>query len=214
MGVVLGHSSVVLLPRRVLAWPEMSRLVRPTSLLFVLALLLSSLGCAAAHYQVVSRSGPPSALVGLTAVYVQFDSSHVAISDKNMTEEQWLASREKDEHRQNYLESKNSANVGFGEGLAEALAGTTVSIGQAPAGAMQMTVSYIFWEEGLYAGVVAWPSRVTARVIFSRDGVTVDEIEVNTYENASVFTPAPTQRFHTCGQRLGLYAAEFVRDSR
>jgi hypothetical protein len=160
------------------------------------------------------RSGPPSALTGLTAVWVQYDSSYVAISDKNMTEEQWLATREKEEHRQIYLDSKNAANVGFAEGLAGGLAGVAINPGQAPAGAIQITVSYIFWEEGMYAGVVAWPSRATARVIFSRDGQTVDEIEVSTTENASVFTPAAAQRLHTCGQRLGQYAAEYVRAVR
>ncbi len=179
--------------------------------MFVLALALASLACVPAHYAVIKQSGPPSALTGASAVWVQYDSSHVAISDKNMTEEQWLATREKDEHRQIYLDSKNSANVGFAEGFAAGLAGVQINPGQAPAGAIQITVSYLFWEEGMYAGVVAWPSKATARVIFSRDGQTVDEIEVSSAENASVFTPAPQQRFHTLGQRLGEYAAEYVR---
>ena len=75
------------------ASPEMSRRVRFPSLLLVLALGLSSLACVP-HYQVIAKSGPPSALVGLGAVWVQYDYSHVAISDKRMSEEQWLASRE------------------------------------------------------------------------------------------------------------------------
>jgi hypothetical protein len=191
----------------------MSRLVRLPSLLFALVLAFASLACFP-HYQVVSKSGPPSALIGLAEVWVQYDYGHVAISDKRMTEEQWLASREKDEHRHNYLESKDQANYGFAEGLAMGLAGLRVNPGQAPAGAIQITVSYLEWEEGMYAGVVAWPSKATARVIFTRDGQTLDEIEVSTAENASVFTAAPQGRFHTLGQRLGQYAAEFVRNAR
>jgi hypothetical protein len=199
----MAHGSVI----------EMSRLIRLPSLLFSLMLALTSLACFP-HYQVVSHSGPPSALIGLQAVWVQYDSSFVAISDKRMSEEQWLASREKDGHRQNYLESKDQANYGFAEGLAMGLAGLRVNPGQAPAGAIQITVSYLEWEEGMYAGVVAWPSKATARVIFTRDGQTLDEIEVRSYENASVFTAAPQGRFHTLGQRLGQYAAEFVRNAR
>jgi hypothetical protein len=195
---------------RVVASIEMSRLVRFPSLLLVLALGLSSLACFP-HYQVISKSGPPSALVGLGAVWVQYDYSHVAISDKRMTEEQWLASREKDEHRQTYLETKDSANVGFAEGLAKGLAGVQINPGQAPAGAIQITVTFTEWEEGMYAAVVAWPSKATARVIFTRDGQTLDEIEVRSAENASLYTPAPQQRLHTVGQRLGQYAAEYVR---
>lgn len=172
------------------------------------------MACAVPHYQVIKRSGPPSALVGLSAVWLQYDYSHVAISDKNMSEEQWLATREKEEHRQIYLETKNSADVGFAEGLAAGLAGVAINPGQAPPGAIQITVTYLFWDEGMYAGVVAWPSKATARVIFTRDGETLDEIEVSTAENASVFTPAPQQRFHTCGQRLGQYAAEYVLAAR
>jgi hypothetical protein len=196
----MAHGSVV----------EMSRLARLSSLLFVLVLALTSAACFVPHYQVISKSGPPSALVGLGPVWVQYDYSHVAISDKRMTEEQWLASREKDEHRKTYLETKDSANMGFVEGLAGGLAGVQINPGPAPAGAIQITVSYIDWDEGMYAGVVAWPSKAAARVIFTRDGQTLDEIEVRTAENASVFTPAAQQRFHTCGQRLGQYAAEYV----
>jgi hypothetical protein len=195
----MAHDSVV----------GMSRFVRLSSLLFLLVLALASMACFP-HYQVISHSGPPSALVGLGEVWVQYDYSFVAISDKRMSEEQWLASREKDEHRQVYLESKDSANFGFAEGLSKGLPGVKINPGPAPAGAIQITVSYLAWEEGLYAGVVAWPSKATARVIFGRDGQTLDEIEVATAENASVFTPAAQQRFHTCGQRLGQYASEYV----
>ena len=199
----MAHGSVI----------EMSRLVRLPSLLFVLALALTSLACFP-HYQVVSHSGPPSALIGLQAVWVQYDSSFVAISDKRMSEEQWLATREKDEHRQIYLETKNSVGYGFAEGFAMGLPGVQITPGQAPPGGIQITVSYLAWEEGMYAGVVAWPSRVSARVIFGRDGQTLDEIEVGTAENASAFTAAPQPRFHTMGRRLGQYASEYVRAAR
>jgi hypothetical protein len=199
----MAHGSVV----------EMSRLVRLPSLLFLLVLALASSACFP-HYQVISHSGPPSALVGLGAVWVQYDYAFVAISDKRMSEEQWLASREKDEHRTTYLESKDSANYGFAEGLAKGLPGVKINPGPAPAGAIQITVSYLAWEEGMYAGVVAWPSRATARVIFGRDGQTLDEIEVSTAEDASVFTPVAQQRFHTCGQRLGQFASEYVRAAK
>lgn len=193
----MAHGSVAVMPRL-------------TSLLFVLVLALSSLGCATTPYVVLVQSNP-SALQGLGAVWVQYDYSYVAISDKRMSEQDWLATREKDEHRQIYLETKDSANQGFAEGLATGLAGVQINPGQAPAGAIQITVSYIEWDEGMYAGVVAWPSKATARVIFSKDGQTMDEIEVRTAENASVFTPAPQQRLHTCGQRLGQFAAQYVR---
>lgn len=181
-----------------------------SSLLFVVALAFVALACVP-HYTVISSSGPPSALAGVSAMAVQFDYAHVKISDKQMSEEQWLETREKDAHRKTYLETKDSANTGVIEGLQKGLPGVQITPGQAPAGGLQVTVSYTEWEEGMYAAVVAWPSKATARVIFSRDGQTLDEIEIRTKEDASVFTPAPQQRLHTCGQRLGEYAAEYVR---
>ena len=188
----------------------LDRIRRLSPLFFVLALALSSMACFKT-YTVIQQSGPPSALVGATAFAVQFDYSNIAISDKRMSEEQWLETREKDEHRQTYLETKESANTGMLEGLQKGLAGAQLTPGVAPAGGIQITVSYTYWEEGMYAGVVAWPSIVTARVIFTRDGETLDEIEVTGKEDASMFTPAPQQRIHTCGQRLGEYSSQFIK---
>lgn len=178
------------------------------SLVLVLGLALGAMACV--PWTVITVSGPPSALVGVTAMSVQYDYSNIRISDKGLSEEEWLASREKDEHRNTYLETKDSANIGIMEGMTKGLPNVQLVPGVAPAGAIQITVSYMAWEEGLYAGVVAWPSKVTARIIFSRDGQTLDEISVNTAEDASLFTPAAQQRFHTCGKRLGEFAAKFV----
>ncbi len=178
------------------------------SSLFVLGLALVAMACAP-HYMVVKQSGPPSALSSAQTIYVQYDYAHVAISDKRMSEQQWLDSREKDEHRTTYLETKDSVNTGVVEGLSKKL-GVPVQQGVAPAGAVQLTVSYLEWEEGMYAGVVAWPSQVMAHFIFTVDGAVVDEIEVRTKEDASLYTPAPQQRFHTCGKRIGEYGAEFI----
>jgi hypothetical protein len=179
------------------------------SLLLVLGLAFGAMACV--PWTVITASGPPSALVGVTAMSVQYDYSNIRISDKGFSEEEWLASREKDEHRTTYLETKDSANIGILEGLAKGAPGVQFVPGQAPPGAIQITVSYSSWEEGLYAGVVAWPSKITARIIWSRDGQTLDEILVNTAEDASLFTPAPQQRLHTCGQRLGQFGAQYMK---
>ena len=61
--------------------------------------------------------------------------------------------------------------------------------------------------------MIAWPSKITARIIFSRDGQTLDEILVNTAEDASMVTPAPQQRLHTCGKRLGGFAATYIKNA-
>src|SRR5690242_14329092 len=74
--LAMAHGSVV----------EMSRFARLPSLLFLLVLALASMACFP-HYQVISHSGPPSALVGLGEVWVQYDYAFVAISDKRMSEE-------------------------------------------------------------------------------------------------------------------------------
>lgn len=182
---------------------------RAPALLGVLALVLFSTACFK-RYQVIQQSGPPSVLAGVNELYVAYDYSQIAISDKRMSEQQWLDTREKDEHRQTYLETKESANTGFVEGLQKKMAGVKLFEGQAPAGKIQATVVYEEWEEGMYAGVVAWPSKITARVEFSKDGQTLDVIRVATKEDASLATPAPQQRLHTCGQRLGMFTAEYI----
>ena len=185
---------------------------RLVNLFFLVALAFATTACFK-PYTIIQQSGPPSALVGTTALAVQFDYSNIAISNKRMSEQQWLDTREKDEHRNTYLETKNSANVGIIEGLQKHVKGATISEGQAPAGGIQVTVSYVYWEEGVYAGVVAWPSQVTARIIFTRDGEKLDEIEVNNKEDATLVTPAPQQRIHTIGQRLGQFTASFINSS-
>jgi hypothetical protein len=179
------------------------------SLMLVLGLAFGAMACV--PYTIITSSGPPSALVGVTAMAIQYDYSNVRISDKGLSEEEWLSSREKDEHRATYLETKDSANVGVLEGMSKRLSGVQIVPGQAPAGTIQITVSYTAWEEGLFAGPVAWPSKITARIIFTRDGQVLDEISVNTAEDASLFTPAPQQRLHTCGQRIGDFAAQYVQ---
>ncbi len=179
--------------------------------LHLLALILLALvSTACVRYEVIKQSGPPSALSDMTALSINYDYSQIAISNKRMSEQEWLDTREKDEHRNTYLETKESANVGVVEGLSKKLGGVTITAGEAAAGAVQATVIYEEWEEGVYAGVVAWPSKITARVVFSKDGQVVDEIRIRTQEDATMVTPAPQQRLHTCGQRIGQHTAEYI----
>jgi hypothetical protein len=197
----------MLLPKLML--DALSRLLRhatPTFLL--LALALTTLACT--PYTIIVQSGPPSALAGATSMTIRYDYSQIAISDKRMSEQQWLETREKEEHRTTYLETKVSADTGVAEGLSSRVGGVQFAEGEAPAGTIQITVFYLEWEEGMYAGVVAWPSRITARVQFSKDGQVVDEIEIRVQEQASLYTPAPQQRLHTCGKRIGEFTAHYI----
>ncbi|MFV8752753.1 hypothetical protein ACNOYE_19565 [Nannocystaceae bacterium ST9] len=197
-----------MLPSKLLS--ALTRALRHAApLAMLVALAMTTLACMP-PYQIIAQSGPPSALAGATAMTIQYDYSQIAISDKRMSEQQWLDTREKDEHRQTYLETKDSANIGFGEGLQKKIAGVEFATGQAPAGTIQITVVYTEWEEGMYAGVVAWNSKITARVVFSRDGQVVDEIQIHVEEAATLGTPAPQQRLHTCGRRLGELAAHYI----
>lgn len=192
-----------------LLFRALNRIIQRTTPAFLLlALALTTLACV--PYQIIVQSGPPSALAGATTMAIQHDFSQIAISDKRMSEQQWLDSREKDEHRNTYLETKNSAATGVSEGLVKKISGVQFTEGVAPAGTIQITVFYMEWEEGMYAGVVAWPSKITARVQFSKDGQVVDEIQIHVEEQASMVTAAPQQRFHTCGKRVGEYAAHYI----
>ena len=133
----------------------LARFRPPTFVLLVFALLLgTSTGCFK-RYTVIKSSGPPSALQGTGAMAIQFDTSNIAISKDRKSEQDWLASREKDEHRANYTESVQEANAKFLEGLQQRASGVQFSVGQAPAGEIQVTVSWIWWEEGMYAAVVS-----------------------------------------------------------
>lgn len=174
--------------------------------------MLLAIACfmvACAPYKVIQRSGPPSALAGMDTLYVQFDYSRVQISSDRMSEAQWLETREKEQHRNTYLETKNSANTGILGGLSNKLE-INVAEGAAPAGAVQATVTYLEWEEGLYAKVVAWPSRVVAHVIFSIDGEVVDEIKVASQEQSTLIMVTPQQRISVIGKRLGQNTARFI----
>jgi len=181
--------------------------------LFILSFVLATTTGCFKRYTVIKQSGPPSALQGTTAMAVQFDTSNIAISKDRMSEQQWLETREKDEHRANYTDSLQAANTNFLSGLQSRLNGVALSMGQAQPGQLQITVSYTWWEEGMYAGVVAWPSEATARVMFSRDGEVLDEIEVKTKEDANLGNADPRARFRTIGTRLGQFTAQFINDS-
>lgn len=182
--------------------------LRRRALPMLATLMLALLSSACVHYEVLRQT--PSALVGASSMTVNYFYTEVAISDKRMSEQQWLDTREKDEHRQTYLETKESANTGVIEGLSSKLGGVALSVGQAPPGTIQISVVYEEWEEGMYAGVFAWPSKITARVVFSKDGQVLDEIRIRTQEDASLYTPAPQQRLHTCGKRIGEWTAEYI----
>jgi hypothetical protein len=186
--------------------------IRPHAFLFFLfALVIATTGCFKT-WTVIKSSGPPSALAGQTPIAVQFDTSHIVIGNKDqMTEQQWLDSREKDEHRANYTESVQNANAQFIEGLRQRSEGVEFVEGPAPAGSIQMTVSWIKWEEGMYAAVVAWASEATARVIFTRDGEVLDEIEVKTSEQAVLTNADPRARFRAIGKRLGGFTGNFLK---
>lgn len=186
------------------------RRVAPRALVPLVLALVALTGVACGPpYQILQQSGPPSALAGASAMAIEYDYSQIAISDKRMSEQQWLDSREKEEHRKTYLETKDSANTGIIEGLTNKIQGVQFSAGTATSG-VQIKVIYTEWEEGVYAGVVAWPSKITARVQFSKDGAVTDEILVHVEETASLYTPAPQQRLHTCGKRIGELAAHYI----
>jgi len=94
--------------------------------------------------------------------------------------------------------------------MSSKVGGVTISAGEAAAGAVQATVIYEEWEEGMYSHFVNWPSKITARVVFTKDGQVIDEIRIKTQENATLSTAAPQGRLHTCGKRVGQYAGEYV----
>ncbi len=195
------------------ALSSLSSLLRRVAAHALAPVLLVAIGLLATAcmppYQIIQQSGPPSALAGATAMAVEYDYSQIAISDKRMSEQQWLDSREKEEHRKTYLETKESANTGVVEGLAAKIQGVQFSTGTAASG-VQIKVIYTEWEEGVYAGVVAWPSKITARVQFLKDGALTDEILIHVEEVASLYTPAPQQRLHTCGKKIGELAAHYI----
>jgi hypothetical protein len=180
--------------------------------LCLLVLMLAPMA-ACLPYEVIKQSGPPSALVQTRAMAVQWDFSKIQIGGDRMTEQQWLDSREEDKDRATYEETKQKAVAGFVRGLARKLGDYQISEGAASGGAIQVTVTPEFWEEGAYVGVAAWPSQINARVQFTKDGTVVDEILVKVQEAASMMTPSPQQRFNTCGERLGEYTALFVQKS-
>ncbi|EDM76174.1 hypothetical protein PPSIR1_26978 [Plesiocystis pacifica SIR-1] len=180
--------------------------------MFLLALVFSATGCFKT-WTVIKASGPPSALQGKAQMAVQFESVNVRVGNKDqMTEQEWLDSREKDEHRDNYTDSMSEANRTFMQGLRQRADGVEFVEGQAAPGQVQMTVSWIQWEEGMWATeLVKWPSEATARVIFTLDGETLDEIEVRANQETSMTTADPRARFRTIGKRLGGYTWSFLK---
>jgi hypothetical protein len=175
----------------------------PTRKLHLLTLLAFCLLVACGPWTVIVQSGPPSALLGMNAIGVTFDYSQIAIGGKRQSEQDWLATREKEEHRQTYLQTKAEANRGMIQGVQKKLGGVAIAEGAAPAGGVQMNIVYLEWEEGVFTAVFNVASKIKARVQFIKDGRIVDEIEVMHQEAATMYMPTPQQRLFRAGEILG-----------
>lgn len=179
----------------------------------MLSLFAVLLLAACAPWTVITQSGPPSALLGVNTVGVTYDYSQIAIGGQRQSEADWLATREKEDHRQTYLQTKAEANRGIIQGLQKRMGGVTIGEGAAPAGGVQINVVYLEWEEGVFTAVFNVPSKIKARIQFIKDGQIVDEIETTHQEAATMYMPAPQQRLFRCGEVLGERGGQYVQQA-
>lgn len=172
------------------------------------ALLAAAAGApACTPYAIIQKSGPPSALLGVSQVLVRFDWSEVQVLDK--TEEQYLAEKSAEE-RADFAKIKEETDAAILRGMQDTAGQAFVAAGaEVDPAAPQVVVHYGFVQTGIYTPVFSLPSKLAVRYAWSRDGKVTDVIETNATIGASLTTPSDHQRMEMAGKIVGKAAGKF-----
>ena len=184
-----------------------------TAVLSILSALALAGACAAPSLSVIRRSGPPSALAGMTQVAVSLDSRSMSVDGAPLA--QYLVGRGPDgpEMEQIFGEMNQSLVAGVQEtsGLGASLAtGPTAHPGQ-----IQLAVQYLDVVPGYYRGFSAVDGSVHARVTFMVNGQPTDELDVTTRSrSAPAEQPTIRGRMNACGRRIGQLVGEYIHTAQ
>lgn len=180
---------------------------------FASALLVAALATTAtagcSKTSVVKQSGPPSGLSDMQTLTVSYDYSGVAVGKEEMSAQEWIDSRSKDEHRENFTQGQAKIDDTILAAMTKKMPGVAITEGEAAPGQLHATVRYMTWHEGLYAVVVSIPAKITVQVDFSIDGEVIDTIEVK----AKAYKASPVKRVGRAGTRIGKAASKYVATS-
>lgn len=188
----------------------MQRAITSITIFFCLEVFL---GCAGPSINVLRRSGPPSALIGMTEVAVSFDARSMSVDGQALA--QYVESRGPDGDELAHV------LVGMNERVLEGLgqhSGLGVALAQGPSAhstQIQLVVQYLEVVPGYYRGIVAQDGSVRAHVTFMVNGRAADELDITTRSRAApAEEPTVRGRMHACGLHLGQLAGDYVRDAR
>lgn len=192
----------------------MSASTRLRHLALAVALVTATAASAAcAPYSVVQKSGPPSALMGVTQVAVRFDWSQVKVLGKS---EQEYLSEKNAEEQADFAKIKLETDAAILQGLQDGGGGAQFGAAaeDLDAAAPQLVVKYGYVQTGIYTPVYSLPSKVTTRLEWSRDGKVTDVIETSSTIGASLTTPSDHQRMEMAGRNIGKAAGKFFVNSQ
>lgn len=180
-------------------------------------LVVAAVACAlvatacGAPYQIIRRSGPPSALKNIQNVVVQFDYAQMMV--EGMAETDWVTRKTEEDadYPTTWADLKGRLESAYGQGfLASAKVGRMAPLGEAPqAGEGVLIVRPTTFKLGKYIPFVMPNTVVDANVSFVIDGQETDVIRVVAAQAPSIVSPSVFNHIGPVGNRLGNNSGRF-----
>jgi hypothetical protein len=171
-------------------------------------------------WQVVQKSGPPSALRGVSAVAVSFDYTGMMVGGMggDKPEPQWVAEKSAEEpnYVQTWTDLKSKWETAYMEGLAaNSPVPVTRSTGTAVgADAADVVIQLNRLQIGKYMVVAAKASAVDVTNNWSRGGQLVDVIRTRAAITPSAIQPSIFQHVAYMGKASGKVSAKFLKKAQ
>lgn len=177
---------------------------RPTRLHHaILATLAALLLACGSPWKVITSSGPPSALKGVTAYAVTMSYDGLMVGKKS--ESEYVSGKDADA-----AASFAGDKAGMEEALRRQLGGNKAGY-TFDGGEITVHVNVNMIEPGFYAAVAKMPTSVVSTVTFKKGDQVLDVIEVVTAQDADIYRPSSGQRMRICAEQLGDRIVAFLK---
>lgn len=184
--------------------------------LFGLALLALLCAACGSRYTVITESGPPSALKGVTEAAVSFDYSKLVVEGRS--EADWVAAKtaEEAEYEKTWADLKARFETHYMQGFTRGWpAAARLAEGEQPGeGAVRVIVEVRQLDMGRLIPFATTQSVISVRVKWNRKAEPDDEIQIQGADTPSLTNPSIFQHVGHIGAYLGGISARFLTDKQ
>ena len=198
-----------------MASPLVESLKRGTWFVALMAMVACGPG-----WQIIKKSGPPSALATVNTVAVSFSYAGMIVGGGagDKPEAQWVAEKNVEEpgYEATWIDLKSKWEAAYLEGLSKTSpVPVTRSTGTpAPAGAADLTVTLNRLQIGKYIVVAAKATIMDVTHSYAVGGTVVDEIRTNYSLTPDIYHPSIFQHVAKLGQKSGAAGGKYIAKSR